>query len=201
MREAVRLGRPREFDEDAALERILDVFWAKGFEGTSLSDLMSATGLQKGSLYAAFGDKRAMYQKALALYDRTVIDGAAAMLTTSSGPERTLDAFLQSAIDAAIKQKDRRGCFLCNATVDQAAVDAETEQAVQASLGRLRLALQELLAKLPAAALDADQQRAKAEHLLAVYFGLNVMAKAGHLEDALKQAKDDALLGIRRGMA
>ncbi len=196
MREAVRLGRPREFDEDAALERILDVFWAKGFEGTSLSDLMSATGLQKGSLYAAFGDKRAMYQKALALYDRTVIDGAAAMLTASDGPERTLDAFLQSAIDAAIKQKDRRGCFLCNATVDRAAVDAETEQAVQASLGRLRRALRELLAKLPMTAIDADRRQAKAEHLLAVYFGLNVMAKAGHPEGALKQAKDDALQSV-----
>ncbi|MDH3660332.1 MAG: TetR/AcrR family transcriptional regulator [Alphaproteobacteria bacterium] len=201
MREAVRLGRPREFDEDTALEQILDVFWVKGFEGTSLSDLTAATGLQKGSLYAAFGDKRAMYQKAFALYDRTVIDGAAAMLTTSGGPERTLDAFLQSAIDAAIKPKDRRGCFLCNATVDQAAVDAETEKAVQASLGRLRRALQELLAKLPVTAIDADQRQAKAEHLLGVYFGLNVMAKAGHPESALKQAKDDALLGIRRDMA
>ena len=201
MREAVRLGRPREFDEEAALEKILDVFWAKGFEGASLSDLTAATGLQKGSLYAAFGDKRAMYQKALAFYDRTVIDGAAAMLTTSSGPERTLDAFLQSAIDAAIKQKDRRGCFLCNATVDQAAVDVETEQAVQASLGRLRRALRELLAKLPVTAIDADRRQAKAEHLLVVYFGLNVMAKAGHPEDALKQAKDDALLDIRQGLA
>ena len=201
MREAAKLGRPREFDEEAALEKILNVFWAKGFEGTSLSDLMAATGLQKGSIYAAFGDKRAMYQKALALYDRMAIDRTAAMLAASDRPEQALDLLLQSAIDAAIKPKDRRGCFLCNATVDQAAVDAEIELAVQASLGRLRRALQELLAKLPVAAIDAGRRRAKAEHLLAVYFGLNVMAKAGHPEDALEQAKDDALFDIHQGLA
>ncbi len=200
MREAAKLGRPREFDEEAALEKILNVFWSKGFEGTSLSDLTAATGLQKGSLYAAFGDKRAMYQKALALYDRTVINGATTMLVASDSPEQALDTLLQSSIDTALKKKNRRGCFLCNATVDQAAVDAETEKVVQASLGRLRRALQELLVKLPVTAIDADQRQAKAEHLLAVYFGLNVMAKAGHPEDALRQAKDDALLDIRQGL-
>ncbi len=201
MREAAKLGRPREFDEEAALEKILNVFWSKGFEGTSLSDLTVATGLQKGSLYAAFGDKRAMYQKALALYDRTVIDDATTMLVASDSPEQALDTLLQSSIDTVLKKKNRRGCFLCNATVDQAASDAETEKAVQASLGRLRRALQELLAKLPVTAIEADQRRAKAEHLLAVYFGLNVIAKAGHPEGALKQAKDDALVDIRQGLA
>ena len=74
MGETKVIGRPREFDEDEALAKILDVFWAKGFEGTSMSDLETATGLRKGSLYAAFGDKRAMYLKALALYGRTAID-------------------------------------------------------------------------------------------------------------------------------
>ncbi len=67
MREPTTMGRPREFDVDEALTKIMAVFWAKGFEGSSLSDLVAATGLKKGSLYAAFGDKRAMYLKALAL--------------------------------------------------------------------------------------------------------------------------------------
>ena len=68
------MGRPREFDEDEALAKIMDVFWEKGFEGTSMSDLETATGLRKGSLYAAFGDKRAMYRKSVELYGRTAIE-------------------------------------------------------------------------------------------------------------------------------
>ncbi|MGI9433656.1 MAG: TetR/AcrR family transcriptional regulator [Geminicoccaceae bacterium] len=193
MREATRQGRPREFDEEAALQDILDVFWAKGFEGTSLSDLVAGTGLRKGSLYAAFGDKRAMYRKALALYDRTVIDGAASMLTTIGSPEHGLDLFLQSAIDTAAKQSDRRGCFLCNATVDQAAADPETERAVKASIARLSQALEALLCRLPVTSIDSGQRKAQVQHLLAVYFGLSVMAKAGYPDDALKQAKETAL--------
>ena len=59
MRERTKMGRPREFDEDEALATIMDVFWKKGFEGATMSDLVTATGLIKGSLYAAFGDKRA----------------------------------------------------------------------------------------------------------------------------------------------
>lgn len=196
MREATKQGRPREFDEEAALQDILDVFWAKGFEGASLSDLVAATGLQKGSLYAAFGDKRAMYRKALALYDRTVIDGAASMLATINLPEEGLNIFLQSAMDAAAKQSDRRGCFLCNATVDQAAADPETEQAVKASFARLSQALEALLCRLPIKSIDCGQRKAEVQHLLTVYFGLNVMAKAGHPEDALRQAKDAALRSI-----
>ena len=72
MREQKPLGRPREFDEAETLRRILDVFWTLGFEGTSLNELMEATGLQKGSLYAAFGDKRALFEAALDRYRRTV---------------------------------------------------------------------------------------------------------------------------------
>ena len=63
------MARPREFDADDALERVTRVFWNRGFEHTSLDDLCAATGLGRSSLYAAFGDKRALYLKALARYE------------------------------------------------------------------------------------------------------------------------------------
>ena len=193
MREAKTIGRPREFDEETALAKILEVFWVKGFEGASLSDLVAATGLKKGSLYAAFGDKRAMYLKALALYDRTAIDGAVQLLTAAGTPQKRIGQFLQSAIDAVAVEKDRRGCFLCNASVDQAVLDRQTENAVKASLGRLATALDTALSGLPAGTTDSKRHRAAAQHLLSVYFGLRVLAKAGHPVKALKDAKKAAL--------
>jgi AcrR family transcriptional regulator len=63
-----RMGRPRAFDIDRALDRALAVFWRKGYEGTSLSDLTKAVGVNRPSLYAAFGDKEALFRKALHRY-------------------------------------------------------------------------------------------------------------------------------------
>ena len=191
MREPKVMGRPREFDEDEALAKILDVFWAKGFEGTSMSDLETATGLRKGSLYAAFGDKRAMYLKALALYGRTTIDEAVRVLTGIDAPERRIGKFLQSAIDAVAVENDRRGCFLCNASIDQAALDPETQRSVNGNLERLRRVLEKALSEL--SAIDNNRRRAAAQHLLSVYFGLHVLAKAGQPVRMLKAARESAL--------
>src|SRR6202011_4012331 len=73
-RPAVAMGRPRAFDVDRALDRALHLFWRKGYEGTSLSDLTQAMGINRPSLYAAFGDKEALFRRALDRY----ADGPAA---------------------------------------------------------------------------------------------------------------------------
>jgi hypothetical protein len=78
-----------------------------------------------------------MYLKALGLYGRTSIDDAVRVLTGIDTPERRIGKFLQSAIDAVAVENDRRGCFLCNASIDQAAVDPETQRSVNGSLERL----------------------------------------------------------------
>ena len=193
MREARTLGRPREFDADEALARILDVFWAKGFEGSSMSDLVTATGLKKGSLYAAFGDKRSMYLEALALYERSAIQKTVRLLTGGGAPEQRIADFFQLAIDAVAIRQDRRGCFLCNASVDQAVLDPETEQVVQQSFTRFGRALEVALSELVGASTDEKWCQAEAQHLLSVYFGLRVLAKGGHSVKSLKDAKEAAL--------
>ena len=196
MREPKTMGRPREFDPDAALERIMSVFWVKGFEGASMADLVDATGLKKGSLYAAFGDKRAMYHQSLALYDRTHIDAAICDLSGAARPRTRIDAFLQSAIDERMGRGDPRGCFVCNASIDQAPVDPAAEKLVQASLGRLEAALATAITE------DGDISttavRRQARHLMSVYFGLRVLARAGAAPAVLKDTKRAALQTLDR---
>jgi len=200
MREPATMGRPREFDEDVALDAIMGVFWAQGFEGTSMSDLVGATGLKKGSLYAAFGNKRAMYHKALALYDRTTIDATVQGLKGGGTPRSRIEQFLGSAISRASSGSGGRGCFVCNASIDQAPTDAGTARLVQASLARLETALADVLSELGAGTGGADMAaadaRLRARHLMSVYFGLRVLAKAGALTDVVEDAQRATLAGF-----
>lgn len=197
MRERTTRGRPREFDEDEALTAIMNVFWKKGFEGTSMRDLVDATGLKKGSLYAAFGDKRAMYLKALALYDRTRIDSAVQSLKGDGSALQRIDRFLQSATNGGADHGDARGCFICNASIDQAPTDPDTGRMVQASLSRLETALMGVVSELWAAAkgMPASTENASrpARHLMSVHFGLRVLAKAGAGPEVLDDAICTAL--------
>ncbi|MEM8797529.1 MAG: TetR/AcrR family transcriptional regulator [Pseudomonadota bacterium] len=173
------MARLREFDEAKAITAVQNVFWEKGYEGTSYADLTTATGLGKGSLYAAFGNKRALYIKALSVYIEQEVS-LAELLFAGIGPANGLSTservqhFLGLAIEAIEKRDDRRGCFLCNASVELAPHDGEIEDLVTAAHDRLTKGLTALFDE------NGDEKsRVKADRLLAVYLGMRVLAKAG----------------------
>lgn len=194
------MARLREFDERKALKAVKALFWRRGFEGTSYAELQKATGLGKGSLYAAFGDKRALYLKALQAYIGAEVDAAVALLE-GAGPGRPrpglrrVEAFLDLAIEAVARRGDRRGCFLCNAAVDLAPEDAEVEAAVIAAMDRMREALERALE----GAVPPRRRKAAVEIVISVYFGLRVMAKAGTPAAQLRLARDAALAALAPG--
>jgi len=174
------MGRPREFDTDHALDRAMRVFWAKGYEGTSVDDLLSAMGLARGSLYKAFGDKRSLYLAALRRYDAEIIDGAVRWLrdpANGDGRER-IAGLLRSGLEA-VRQSDRTGCFLCNASVDQAPHDPAVAEEVRRSMGRLEAAFAEALRAVPGAPASTAERDAQARQLTANYLGFHVLCKAG----------------------
>lgn len=178
MRDRNAPGRPREFDETEMLRRIMTLFWKTGFDGVSLSHIMKETGLQKASLYAAFGDKRTMYLKALAQYHSDVVAAAArALKDRAVSAEDRISAFLSAPLVAA-DQQDRSGCFLCNASADQADLDADTKTQVLRGFDHLASALAVPLAERNPD-LNADQVGRKADALLAVYTGLRIMVRSG----------------------
>ena len=136
------MARLREFDEVKALSAIEQVFWAQGFEGTSYADLTSASGLGKGSLYAAFGNKEALYVRSLLSYIEREIGLGVCLLSGNSefeplsGKER-IHMFLGVAIDAVENRQDRRGCFVCNAAIDLAPFNPDVEEVVKSALARV----------------------------------------------------------------
>ena len=127
------MARPREFDEDRVLESALEVFRAKGFDGTTLSELEQATGLGRGSLYGAFGDKRALFLKVLGRYLTSSLDERLAVLhLPGSGRDAIIALFRGIARDASC-DRERKGCLVTNCSVELA--DRDPDLACQAARG------------------------------------------------------------------
>ena len=113
------MGRPREFDMDEALDAAMGAFWAHGYEATTLSDLIAATGLQKGSLYKAFGDKHSLFLRTLDHYAQNVMALQREALEQGDTPTESLNAWFDGAIAYAIGDEGRpRGCFAMNTLVE-----------------------------------------------------------------------------------
>jgi TetR/AcrR family transcriptional repressor of nem operon len=138
------MARPREFDADDALERATRLFWTKGFEQTSLDELCAATGLGRSSLYAAFGDKRALYLRALARYEERSAARIATVLADKPIREG-LAAFLGALIDDIVAGPGRRGCFIGNCAAELARLDRAAAAQVRASLERIEATFKEAM--------------------------------------------------------
>ena len=185
------MARPRAFDETEILRSLEDVFWRKGYEATSYDDLMRASGLGKGSLYAAFGDKQALYLKALEGYIDREIGALGAILVDDGlpGPAR-LRALFNDTVKAVEVRNDRRGCFLCNATIDQTAHNPDVAKLVRSALDAARGAID-------VAIKACGETEANADGVLAAFLGMRVLAKSGADVSVLKAARDNALLPFR----
>ena len=174
------MARPREFDPDAVLEQATRVFWARGFESTSLDDLCEATGLNRSSLYAAFGDKRDLYLQSLARYE----DGSAARIAAAleGKPIREgLEEFLEGLIDSIVAGPGRRGCFIGNCAAEMARLDKRAAARVKKSLERIEDAFHAALARS-----DVPDPRALARFITAGVQGLRLYGKANPDRKALQ---------------
>jgi TetR/AcrR family transcriptional repressor of nem operon len=182
------MARPREFDADDALERATRVFWNRGFEHTSLDDLCAATGLGRSSLYAAFGDKRALYLKALARYEERSVTRIAEAF--EGRPLREgLEAFLAGLIDDIVAGPGRSGCFIGNCAAELARLDRTAAARVRASLERIEAAFRQVLESHRVPHADA-----LARFLTAGIQGLRLVGKANPDRAALK---DIAMVTLR----
>ena len=111
------MPRTREFDTETAERAAMELFWEQGYEATSVDDLVARLGIGRGSLYAAFGSKHALYLKALDRYRCEHMSGAFAALDDPSAPLKpTLRRLFDALIDESLGEAPRRGCFMVNAT-------------------------------------------------------------------------------------
>jgi AcrR family transcriptional regulator len=122
-------GRPRGYDEKEALEKAIQVFWSKGYDGVTIDDLVAGMGVGRPSLYAVFGDKRAIFLRALKLYAEAKGVRAAKTLLGPHPLRDSLTNFLRYAVESATEKGSARGCLLiCIAPLVN---DAEVQRFLQ----------------------------------------------------------------------
>ncbi len=118
------MGRPREFDEETVLEAAMDAFWRQGYEATSMTDLCAATGLHKGSLYQAFGDKHQLYLRSLQHYTEQSFKEVASSAYLSDSPLENLRTLVHKAAASCIADQ---GCLAVNSMVELAPHDPDVK--------------------------------------------------------------------------
>jgi TetR/AcrR family transcriptional repressor of nem operon len=124
------MPRPREFDEAAALDVAVACFWSRGFESTSMRDLADQMGLTSASVYNAFGDKRALFRRALDHYIGSTFAELSHRLETTLPPYDAIETFFHDVIDRSLADPGRKGCMLVNSGMELAPHDPEFQQVV-----------------------------------------------------------------------
>lgn len=188
------MGRNREFDVDQALDAALCVFWRKGYEGTSYTDLTQATGVERPALYSAFGNKESLFRRVLVRYYEQYLDFIPAALELPSSRE-VAEHILLSAAELNTRYPDRKGCLGVHGAlagsddaepIRLALIDSRAEGEVLLR-NRFERAKQER--DLPETANCA----VLAAFVLTVLHGMAVQAKAGFSRDMLEAIVEQAL--------
>ena len=186
------MPRPREFDEDVALEAAMRRFWADGYAGTSVRDLGDAMGLGQASVYNAFGDKRTLFTQCLDRYLDANMRARIARLEKTLPPRQAIEAFLMEIVERSLES--RLGCFLANAALEVAPHDPEIAEVVAQRMGELEAFFRRcVIAGQRDGDISPDVAPGDTAHLLlTTVMGLRVLARGfpdrAVLEGAARQA-------------
>jgi TetR/AcrR family transcriptional repressor of nem operon len=169
----------KRFDQSAALERAMRVFWERGYEATSIQDLLDATGINRGSLYATFGDKRHLF---LAAVDRYMEKVAMPLFDLAQGdPREAIEGMFEAIIRRTSDRALPRGCLITNSALECRRLGGEIKSRIEHELKLQEAKIYAALRRAVAMKLLSPDQdlRALAHFFLGVAHGLNVVNKAG----------------------
>jgi len=185
------MARPREFDREAVLDRAMVAFWSKGYEAASVDDLVNLMGIQRGSLYGAFGDKRTLFFAALERYQQVVARELFEALEAPGSGLQAIRRFFRLRVASALDRRRPPGCLMTNSAVELSGRDRGAGARVGSSLLKMEAAFRRALERARAAGELSPERdlRALARFLTSSAQGLSVMAKAfperARLEDVV----------------
>jgi TetR/AcrR family transcriptional repressor of nem operon len=189
------MPRPKEFIPDDAIEKAMQVFWHKGYEATSMEDLLTAMDLNRGSLYDTFGDKRQLFLKVIDRYCHGFVGEKFSLLDQPGPALPTLRRFILGMIEGGLADPQRRGCLIANTVMELSPHEKEIAGTLRQAL---RMAEDTFFKVLARAKQQGELKKDKDPRALACFLttmmqGTIVMIKSGASADVVKQTTETAL--------
>ena len=188
----------KQFDVNEVLERAMEAFWSRGYEATSMQDLVDCTGINRGSLYATYSDKHSLFLAALRRYDDKVRHALLADLESRYGPREAIHQLFLALTSQVSEKGGNRGCFLTNSALELAAHDSKVGKVVSHAQEEIEsffarsIKKGKALGEIPAHVRTAETARG----LLASLLGLLVLVRSRPERVLLQSIVDDALRRI-----
>lgn len=191
-------GRPKKFDEQQALMAAMEVFWKRGYEEASCDELLAAMGINCGSMYATFGDKKALFERAFDLYAQTVFSKSIEILDQPGSPLANVRTLVNGWCDF-MSHPDCKGCLIGSAVIhfgrDESAIGERAKRLMSQIQNRLQEKLNE--ARLRGEWIDQADPGDTAAFLINTAYGLSVMSRAGVGTETLRGVVNTALLLLK----
>ncbi|WP_285692520.1 TetR/AcrR family transcriptional regulator [Actinomadura sp. NBRC 104412] len=188
------MARTKEFDPDEALQKALELFWERGYDATSMADLVQHLGIARASIYATFGGKHDLYVKAFERYLQTRDPDVVEVLSQPGPALPAVRSLVEAYAEESLCDERRRGCMVVNAAVEVMPRDPQIARRVEASWDTVETALTSALTRARAQGEISGEKdpRALARFLLVMMQGLRVLGRAhpdpGRIRDATAQA-------------
>lgn len=192
------MARLREFDTEAAVQAAMVAFRRHGYDGTSIQDLVEATGVGRGSLYAAFGSKDGLYLAAVDRYREQYATPLIDVLRGGAPARELIREVLVSVVDEIVRDGDRLACLIVTAAMERVAYDPETAEHVRTTTEALEDALAEMIAAGQSSGELGDRQDARdlARFIMTTLQGLRVMGAINPDRRALMSAVEVAVSAL-----
>ena len=183
----------KSFDEDIAVEKAMQVFWEKGFDSASIADLIDGTGINRGSLYNAFGGKQPLFVKALLKYDVNR-QAMLAKLEALDDPKKAVSSFFDSIVANTVADLNHKGCFMFNTALDISTHDDEVKEIVTNGVKAIEAFFRRSI-EVGQARGDIRQSvdpKVTAKTLVALTVAIRVLGRGVFTETALQEIADEA---------
>lgn len=189
------MARTKEFNEDQVLDKAIEIFWHKGYNGTSAQDLVTYLGLSRSSLYDTFGDKQKLFVASLKKYQKQSQDQIVALFEASENIKETLRSIFKQAVVESLEDRITKGCFMVNTSIELAMHDPEIAKIVQNNTKTMEGIFIKALQKGQDSGQVSKKMDAKtlARFIFNNYSGIRVLARTG---EADKQVYDDIVKAI-----
>lgn len=191
------MGRNKEFEEEAVLQKAMELFWKQGYEKTSMSDLVEYMGIHRKSLYDTFGDKHALYLKAIDYYTVNISDRLESVLLKADTASKGIKDLFTFMINGT---KERPwGCFIVNAATELALRDKEVEEKIEAVFAQTENLMGELVRKGQESGEFSQEISAQAlgRILHCTLLGIRVYARTSMNKERLNCLADDFILLLK----